>query len=217
MSDDDRQDAGERKAKAFLQDAYSLETQAETLAFYDRWADEYDAQLERGLHYIAPRELAEALARHQPIGDDPILDVGCGTGLTCCCLKDIGFSTIDGLDFSRAMLTKAEEKGVYRKLIEADLNSALPFDDAAYAAAISSGTFTLGHVGPEPIDEVLRVLEPGAFFACTVHGKIWDSKGFSSKFDTLQNAGIIRAVEQRTGCFFAGGDRTARYCVFQKL
>ena len=164
MSDDDKPGAEERKAKAFLQDAYALETEANTLAFYDRWADEYDAQLERGLHYIAPRRLAEALARYQAVGDDPIL----------------------------------------------------PFDDAAYAAAISTGTFTLGHVGPEPIDEVLRVLMPGAYFACTVHQAIWDSQGFSRKFADLEKRGAIRVVEQVTGSFFEGGEPAARYCVFQK-
>lgn len=209
-------DAEERKAKAFLQDAYRLESEANTLAFYDRWAGEYDAQMERGLHYIAPRRLAEALARHQAVGDDPILDIGCGTGLTCCCLKEIGFSTIDGLDFSTAMLTKAEEKDVYRALIEADLNAALPFDDAAYAAAISTGTFTLGHVGPEPIDEVLRVLMTGAYFVCTVHEAIWDGKGFSRKFADLEKRGAIRVVEENSGSFFEGGEPVARYCVFQK-
>lgn len=216
MSDAKNQDGEERKAKAFLEDAYSLETEADTLSFYDRWADDYDAQLERGLHYIAPRVLAEALAKHRVAGNEAVLDVGCGTGLTCCCLRELGFSTIDGIDFSTAMLRKAKEKGVYRKLIEADLNVELPFDDAAYAAAISTGTFTLGHVGPEPIDELLRVLMPGAHFACTVHVGIWDSKGFSRKFADLEEVGAIGVVEQSAGRFFEGGDASARYCVFRK-
>ncbi len=208
--------ADERKAKAFLQDAYSLATDADTLAFYDRWAEEYDAQLERGLHYVAPMELARALAAHCPVHDGALLDVGCGTGLTGCCLKEFGFSIIDGLDFSAAMLDQSRQKGVYRNLIEADLNGVLPLADGAYGAAISTGTFTLGHVGPEPMDELLRALAAGAFFACTVHAGIWDSKGFSTKFDALQRAGIVRAVEQRTGCFFEGGEAVAKYCVFQK-
>jgi predicted TPR repeat methyltransferase len=215
MSDPDEADSEERKARAFLQDAYSLETEADTLAFYDRWADEYDAQLERGLHYVAPRALAEALARYHTVNDEPILDVGCGTGLTCCCLRELGFPIVDGIDFSRAMLRKAGEKTVYRKLMEADLNVALPFDDGIYAAAISTGTFTLGHVGPEPIDEVLRVLKPGAFFACTVHQAIWDSRGFAAKFAALETSGVIRMVELETGCFFEGSEPAARYCVIQ--
>jgi predicted TPR repeat methyltransferase len=215
MSDHDELDDEKRKAKAFLADAYALETQADALAFYDRWADEYDAQLERGLRYLAPRALAEALARHHAAGDAPILDIGCGTGLTGCCLRDLGFRVIDGIDLSEPMLRKAEEKGVYRRLIEADLNVALPLDDGVYAAAVSTGTFTLGHVGPEPIDEVLRVLAPGAILACTVHTAIWDSKGFSAKFAGLERCGAIRAVAQETGCFFEAGEPTARYCVFR--
>jgi predicted TPR repeat methyltransferase len=156
-----------------------------------------------------------SMPKHHPAGDALVLVVGCGTGLTCSCLRELGFPVIDGIDISRAMLDKAADKGVYRKLIEADLNAALPFDDGAYAAAISTGTFTLGHVGPEPIDELLRVLEPGAILACTVHTAIWDSKGFSSKLDELERCGAIRFVEQETGCFFEGSEPTARYCVFQ--
>ena len=216
MSDSERRDAEERKAKAFLEDAYSLETEADMLAFYDRWADDYDAQLERGLRYLAPQALAEALARHQPRRDAPILDVGCGTGLTAGCLRALGYTVIDGIDLSRAMLRKAEEKGVYRRLIEADLNAKLPIDDGSYAAAVSTGTFTLGHVGAQPIDEVLRVLAPGAVFACTVHAAIWESQGFARKFAALEGSGALRVLEDAGGCFFEGSEPAARYGVFER-
>lgn len=217
MSVDNEKDAEERRAELFLRDAYALQTQADTLVFYDRWANEYDAQLERGLHYVAPRAIAETLARYLSVTEAPVLDVGCGTGLTGSCLRELGFTTIDGLDFSRPMLARAEEKSIYRRLVEADLNTALPIDDAAYAALLSSGTFTLGHVGPEPLDELLRVLEPGGFLACTVHEKVWKSLGFAAKFGALESAGKIRSIEQRTGCFFAGGEQDARYCMFENL
>lgn len=215
MGGNDNHDGEERRAQAFLQEAYALETESDCRDFYQRWAQDYDAQLERGLHYIAPRVLAEALAKHQTSGEHPILDVGCGTGLTCCCLRKLGFRTIDGIDISRAMLEKAGEKRVYRNLIAADLNKPLPFVDAVYAAAISTGTFTLGHVGAEPIDELLRVLEPGAHFACTVHAAVWDARGFSRKFSELERSGAIHTIEQHTGHFFEGGEPTALYCVFQ--
>lgn len=216
MGGSDKHDEAERRAQAFLDDAYALETQADALAFYDRWADEYDAQVERGLHYLAPRLLAEALVRHQPPGDSPILDVGCGTGLTGGCLRELGFSIIDGVDLSKAMLAKAAEKGVYRDLIEADLNDPLPFEDGAYVAAVSTGTFTLGHVGPEPVDELLRVLEAGGIFACTVHLAVWESKGFSRRFAELEDAGAMRIIEQDIGYYFEGSEPTARYCVLRK-
>ena len=216
VSSADEKNAEERRAEQFLRDAYALETQADTQAFYERWAEEYDAQLQRGLHYLAPREVAETLAGRLGVTEAPILDVGCGTGLTGACLRELGFTTIDGLDFSRAMLAKAGQKMIYRRLIEADLHAALPIDDAAYAALVSSGTFTLGHVGPEPLDGLLRVLEPGGLLVCTVHEKVWDSQGFAAKFDALEGAGSIRTVEQRSGCFFAGAEAVARYCVYAK-
>lgn len=215
MSGDD----ADRKAKEFLEDAYALETQADTRAFYERWAAEYDAQLEAGLGYVAPRELAAALAKHLPRASAPsvpILDVGCGTGMTCAYLRQSGYEVVDGVDFSPPMLTRAAEKGIYRALFEADLNEPLPFDDACYAAAISTGTFTLGHVGPEPIDELVRVLEPGALLACTVHAGVWDARGFSAKFAALEQSGDLAVVEKTTGVFFEGGEPEAIYCVFRK-
>ena len=65
-------ESDEGKAKAFLREAYGLVTESDTLAFYERWAVEYDAQLQRGLRYIAPSELAGILAKHQVMGDVPI-------------------------------------------------------------------------------------------------------------------------------------------------
>lgn len=206
----------EARAKAFLDDAYALESEADALAFYDRWAEDYDAQVEHGLRYVAPRLLSDALARQQSRRDEAVLDVGCGTGLTGACLAERGFSLIDGIDLSAAMLTKAGEKGIYRKLVEADLNATLPFEDGAYAAIISTGTFTLGHVGPEPMDELMRVVKPGGVFACTVHGEVWDSQGFSDKFAALEQSGVLVSVEKTLGCYFEGKEPIAWYCVFRR-
>jgi predicted TPR repeat methyltransferase len=208
---------GRSRAKAFLDEAYALESEAEAIAFYDRWAEEYDAQVERGLRYVAPRELAETLSRYHAPCDVPVLDVGCGTGLTGSCLRELGFSTIDGLDLSTAMLEKAREKGVYRSLMAADLNAPLALDDGAYGAVVCSGTFTQGHVGPGPIDELLRVLGPGGFFACTVHGKVWEAMGFAAKFSELLEGGTLRSLEQRLSEYFEGQEKIAWYCVFQKI
>lgn len=216
MGDSKKQGNEESRAKAFLDEAYGLESEADAVAFYDRWADDYDAQVERGLRYLAPQRLAETLSRHQSPSAAPVLDVGCGTGLTGGCLRELGFSTIDGLDLSAAMLEKAREKDVYRNLMEADLNAPLSLDDGAYAAVVCSGTFTQGHVGPEPIDELLRVLVPGGFFACTVHGKVWEAMGFGAKFSELVEGGTLRSLEQRLSEYFEGQEKIAWYCVFQK-
>ena len=38
--------------------------------------------------------------------------------------------------------------------------------------------FTHGHAGPEPFDEIIRILRPGGIFVCTVHKDIWELRGY---------------------------------------
>lgn len=202
---------------AFLRQAYELKDLEDAMAFYQHWAEDYDRQMEGNLHYVAPRQTAEHLARFVEDRSVAVLDVGCGTGLTSHYLAEQGFETFDGIDLNEAMLERSRARGIYRNLIKADLTLPLTLDDESYGAAISSGTFTLGHVGPEPIPEIFRVLQPGACFACTVHRDIWSAKGFEAAFGTLETAGKIRTVDMAQGHFFAHLEPTAKYCVFQKL
>jgi predicted TPR repeat methyltransferase len=139
----------------FLSGAYGLDGLEDAMAFYDTWADEYDEQMEGRLNYVAPRECAEHLADYVKDRSSAILDVGCGTGLTSHYLKELGFSVFDGIDITPAMLERSAERGIYRNLIEADITKPLSLEDGAYDAAISSGTFTLGHVGAEPQDRLI--------------------------------------------------------------
>ena len=44
----------------------------------------------------------------------------------------------------------------------------MPVDDATYDGVVSSGTFTLGHVGPEAIGELLRVTKTGGHIVISV-------------------------------------------------
>ena len=91
--------------KKFLSEVYDLATPAETRALYDDWSASYDAEItENG--YATPRRIAEALAQFAD-PSAPILDFGCGTGLSGLALKAAGFQTIDGADLSADMLKGA--------------------------------------------------------------------------------------------------------------
>ena len=153
----------------FVTGAYGLDGLDESLRFYTEWADDYDERMEEHLGYVAPRFTAERLAAHLDDRSAAILDIGCGTGLTYQYLAALGFSTCDGVDVTPAMIAKSRERGIYRDLYEADITKPLDMADAAYDAAISSGTFTHGHVGAEAIPEIVRILKPGALFACSIH------------------------------------------------
>ena len=142
---DDRPD--QRKSDPFLQQAYGLKDLEAAMSFYDQWAEQYDDQMEQKLGYIAPRFMAERLAAFVADKSTPVLDVGCGTGLTSQYLSGLGFEHFDGIDITPRMLERARERGIYRTLTEADVTQPLDLASGSYDAIISSGTFTLGHVG----------------------------------------------------------------------
>ncbi|HCX87479.1 MAG TPA: SAM-dependent methyltransferase [Gammaproteobacteria bacterium] len=201
---------------ALLERAYGLDTSGEARDLYRDWASTYDAHLEKGLRYLAPQRIAEILAE---VLEDPsalILDIGCGTGLVADYLSGHGFNAIDGLDFSPEMLAVAAEKSLYRTLIEADLEKPLDIADESYDAAICCGTFTHGHVGPQALAEICRVLRPGTPFACTIHAHLWEEAGFAAEIASLEARCIAVLEEVTDEPYFEGAPADARFCMLRR-
>src|SRR5262245_11162265 len=92
---------------------------------YERIASVYDHDLAGPLDYRSPAVVAEACGRLLSRGAR-ILDAGAGTGLLGVALAKLGFTWLDALDLSPAMLAVAEQKGVYRTLTEGRLGDRLP-------------------------------------------------------------------------------------------
>ena len=67
---------------SFLKRAHDVRNTDETRAFYNRWAETYDADLIEENDYVQPRRCAEMLSRYLPDRGTEILDIGCGTGLS---------------------------------------------------------------------------------------------------------------------------------------
>jgi len=204
------------RTNQFLQEAYGLDGDADMQAFYSNWADEYDAQLEDELNYLAPAKTAALFMRYATDRAAKILDIGCGTGLTSVDLAGAGYLHIDGLDFSEAMLQKARGRNFFLSLIEADLNQPLKIADGEYDAAISSGTFTHGHIGAAPLDEIFRIIKPGGYLVCTIHQAIWSDHGFEDKIDALNRSGQVRTIEMNRDVYFRDSAPDAMYYVLQK-
>ena len=143
--------------KKMLNNAYGLDGAEATQRFYNEWADSYDDEVtENG--YATPSRCAAALAEFATDRSSPLLDIGCGTGISGAALKDAGFSTVDGCDFSAEMLEKAKAKGLYRTLTNTNLENPFPFEKGSYANLAAIGVLNPGHAPAQTLDDVLNLL-----------------------------------------------------------
>ena len=197
--------AGPAQNDRFLKIAYEARTTDETRDLYDRWAETYDTELIDENDYAQPRRCAEMLSRYLKTREAEILDIGCGTGLSGAALLEAGYRTVDGCDFSAGMLAKAREAGLYRRLFEADLN-APPLDagDGAYGAAVAVGVFSFSHIHPDALDEILRLLAPGAPLVVGLNEHFYDEGALSEKLDALAAAGRIDRLAEEHGDHIRG-------------
>jgi predicted TPR repeat methyltransferase len=201
---------------AFVDEAYHLEDENSMVDFYKKWAADYDHQMLDQLGYSSPTKIAQQLIEQLPDTEASVFDVGCGTGLTCVFLAEKGYSNLDGIDLSPDMVGVARERGIYRQLLVGDVNLRLERDDASYDAVISSGTFTHGHVGPEPLEEIFRILKPGGILACTVHQDLWESMGFKAKFEVLVEQGTAQLISLNQDSYYRDGAVEGWFCSYRK-
>ncbi len=200
----------------FVDAAYHIEDEASMVEFYRQWAEDYDHQMLEVLRYTSPTKTAKLLESHLPDREAAIFDIGCGTGLTCVYLAELGYGNLDGIDLSPDMVKVAGQRGIYRELLVGDVNQALQRDDASYDGVISSGTFTHGHVGPEPLDEIFRILKPGGLLACTVHQDLWESMGFKARLKQLVDAGAVQEIGVELGSYYRDAEPEGWFCLYQK-
>lgn len=183
--------------KPDLAAAYALQTPQDSVDLYRKWATTYDEDFAKANDYRNPQLIAELFAAGSD-NDVPVLDVGAGTGLVGEALSTHGVTPIDALDISVEMLEVAMSKGCYRSAIQADLTGSIDVASGVYGGIISVGTFTHGHVGPEAIDELLRVGRDGALFVLGINAKVFESAGFAAKFAALEDSICdFRLVETR--------------------
>ena len=148
--------------KKFLEDVYGEDQDPlEAEALYDAWAATYDQEIEDN-GYVTPRRCAEALAGLAPNLTAPVLDFGCGTGLSGLALRSAGFTVVDGIDLSVEMLAIARARdGVYRDLHQVNVDAALPFAPGTQTHCIAAGVISPDHAPPETAEAILAHLPSG--------------------------------------------------------
>nr|XP_033778097.1 methyltransferase-like protein 27 isoform X2 [Geotrypetes seraphini]XP_033778098.1 methyltransferase-like protein 27 isoform X2 [Geotrypetes seraphini]XP_033778100.1 methyltransferase-like protein 27 isoform X2 [Geotrypetes seraphini]XP_033778101.1 methyltransferase-like protein 27 isoform X2 [Geotrypetes seraphini]XP_033778102.1 methyltransferase-like protein 27 isoform X2 [Geotrypetes seraphini] len=187
------------EVKKVIMSAHESTTLEEKLQFYDRWALEYEQDVEV-LEYRAPYLAAECLASVFPADRDSqtILDVACGTGLVAVELYRHGFCIFHGVDGSERMLQHAEQKRLYQELKLNILGYeplAAPTD--RYDAVITVGALSIGQVPLSVMPELCRVTKPGGFLCLTTrtnHSNLQYKSELEKRLQDLEGTGLWERV-----------------------
>lgn len=142
---------------------------------FDDYAECFDQALVEKLDYSVPEKLAALIARMTDGGHfRRVADLGCGTGLFGERIRARA-EILEGFDLSANMLAKAEAKGIYDRLGQADL-SLVPEDSGVFGALseqradLVSAADVMMYLGTLESVFVIadRLLAPGALFAFSV-------------------------------------------------
>ena len=137
---------------------------------FDQHAPDFDQALLRRLDYRAPELLLDAVRppEGQRFRFGSVLDLGCGTGLggaafrPCC-------GWLVGVDLSPGMVEQARAKGLYDRLVVAELTEFLAAEAGAQHHLVLAADVFVYCSDLAPIAAaVAGVLAPGGLFAFTV-------------------------------------------------
>ena len=148
---------------AFLDKVYKDEYK-DPKDLYREWADTYDNELAQN-EYITPIRTARALATFASNKSAPILDFGCGTGLSAEALISCGFSSIDGIDISSEMVEIARGKSIYRNLECFNPDKGIPVKQNEYSIITAIGVISVGAAPITIFDQVIDLLPQNGLFA----------------------------------------------------
>merc|ERR1711942_297306 len=118
--------------------------------------------------------IAKILSEYFPKAEDRknarILDLAAGTGLVGHDLYKEGFTNIDGVDFSEAMLVELRKKNVYTKdycgRLGDNTDPICGIPDGSYDVVVIAGGFAHGHLNIQVLRLIHESKWPGLFQVC---------------------------------------------------
>ena len=153
---------------------------AYTQAFYNGFADSYDEKMKL-LECQIPNLIADKI-KDKTFKN--VLDLGCGTGTCGIFLKDKSKNLI-GVDISKNMVQKAEEKHIYNALFTQDIMDFIQNTKEQFDLVISADVFCYINKLIDIFKEIHKILKPSGKFIFTVE------KSLSGKTE-LQTSGRYR-------------------------
>lgn len=171
----------------YLDKIYSADS-ADLRPFYAQWAQSYDQEVgENG--YVTPLRIAEALARHVKDLSIPILDYGCGTGVSGQAFQEAGFLTIDGVDISAEMLEVAAQKKIYRRLEVFAPESGPNVKLGAYSIIAAVGVIGAGAAPLAVLDKMMALLAPKGLLVFSFNDHTLEDPAYDGLVEDYVNQG----------------------------
>lgn len=171
----------------YLDKIYSADS-ADLRPFYAQWAQSYDQEVgENG--YVTPLRIAEALARHVKDLSIPILDYGCGTGVSGQAFQEAGFLTIDGVDISAEMLEVAAQKKIYRHLKVFAPETGPNVKLGAYQIIAAVGVIGAGAAPLAVLNKILALLAPKGLLVFSFNDHTLEDPAYDGLVEDYVNQG----------------------------
>jgi predicted TPR repeat methyltransferase len=199
----------------FLDKAYDTTGVEATRALYANWAKSYDAEVGKN-GYATPGRCAAALKAVTTDFEVPVLDFGCGTGLSGLALSLAGFKVIDGVDLTQDMLERAAEKNLYRSLTLSDPAQPFHVKKGDYALISAIGVIGAGAAPIEAFDMLLDLLDSGGKMVLSFNDHTLEDPEFEARIIRAVDAGIVTLLSESYGEHLPGVDMKSKVYVIEK-
>ena len=147
---------------------------------YAEWSESYDAEITLN-GYATPERCANALVRFAADLSLPVLDYGCGTGLSGVALRSAGFSHIDGYDISREMIELARPKNIYDTLVHFEPKVGPPVSKGQYSMIAAVGAISIGAAPLQVFDTIFDLLPKAGLFVFSFNDRALANPAYGTK------------------------------------
>ena len=188
----DRHGAALRLARLGGADPAAGALQAYVRTLFDQYAPRFDRAL-ADLSYSAPEMLRAAVTAHGT-RFGTMLDLGCGTGLAGAALRP-HVDWLVGVDLSPRMVEAARAKGLYDRLVVAEIDAFLTAESESggqFHLIVAADVFAYVPDLAAMAGEVARVLAPGGLFGFTVETHAGEGAIVGPKMRYAHSADFVR-------------------------
>lgn len=156
---------------------------------YTLWAATYDERKAGSLMDYRLLERLQSIAWGQV---ETAVDLACGTGRTGAWLKEQGVRLLDGVDLTEAMLARARTRGIYRRLLLADLRQT-PLSAHSYdLASVGLADEHLAELLPL-YQEAARLVRPQGYLVLVGYHPFFQLSGVPTTFE--HSTGEVITIE----------------------